>query len=222
MAEKHVVVEVIDDRPTPNGTDVTHVVGRNAQQLPPPAEPGRPQEMSPQELRRAEGDVIDDLFRADEKAKQRVGTIQLAGKQVRQFNEDGSPQRGEDGALIYGPLELRFRPLRQSEIDQERRRCARIWQIDEEGTRVNDIDPTEFSARLVARAMVPEDRERYLEDKRMWDRFGVGGPIDLLDAWLTAGELNQAGALVMQLSGMPLTMAVERFLSKPSNAAVAD
>lgn len=213
--DKHVIVQVLD---APNGA----LPAPEEEPQRPPGEPPRAQDMSPQELRRGEGDVIDDLFRADEKSKQRVGTVVLERLSVRQFEEDGSLKRDEAGELLYGPLALRVRALRQSEIDRERRRCARVWQMDDEGQRVNDVDPTEFSARLVALALVPEDRQRYLEDRRMWDHFKVGGPIDVLDAWLTAGELNRAGALVMQLSGMPINATVERFLSKRSSEEEGD
>ena len=207
---EHVIVQVLD---AGNGA---LPAPEDAPQRPPEA-PQRAQDMSQQELRRGEGDIIDDLFRADQQSKQRIGTVVFERLQVRQFNEDGSPKHDELGELVYGPLELRLRPLRQSEIDRERRRCGRIWLVDDEGARVNDVDPTEFSARMVASALVPEDRQRYLEDRRMWEHFGVGGPVDVLDAWLTAGELNKAGALVMQLSGMPLNATVERFLLKRSN-----
>jgi len=207
---EHVIVQVLD---AGNGA---LPAPEDAPQRPPEA-PQRAQDMSQQELRRGEGDIIDDLFRADQQSKQRIGTVVFERLQVRQFNEDGSPKHDELGELVYGPLELRLRPLRQSEIDRERRRCGRIWLVDDEGARVNDVDPTEFSARMVACALVPEDRQRYLEDRRMWEHFGVGGPVDVLDAWLTAGELNKAGALVMQLSGMPLNATVERFLLKRSN-----
>ena len=207
---EHVIVQVLD---AGNGA---LPAPEDAPQRPPEA-PQRAQDMSQQELRRGEGDIIDDLFRADQQSKQRIGTVVFERLQVRQFNEDGSPKHDELGELVNGPLELRLRPLRQSEIDRERRRCGRIWLVDDEGARVNDVDPTEFSARMVACALVPEDRQRYLEDRRMWEHFGVGGPVDVLDAWLTAGELNKAGALVMQLSGMPLNATVERFLLKRSN-----
>jgi len=207
---EHVIVQVLD---AGNGA---LPAPEDAPQRPPEA-PQRAQDMSQQELRRGEGDIIDDLFRADQQSKQRIGTVVFERLQVHQFNEDGSPKHDELGELVYGPLELRLRPLRQSEIDRERRRCGRIWLVDDEGARVNDVDPTEFSARMVACALVPEDRQRYLEDRRMWEHFGVGGPVDVLDAWLTAGELNKAGALVMQLSGMPLNATVERFLLKRSN-----
>ena len=207
---EHVIVQVLD---AGNGA---LPAPEDAPQRPPEA-PQRAQDMSQQELRRGEGDIIDDLFRADQQSKQRIGTVVFERLQVRQFNEDGSPKHDELGELVYGPLELRLRPLRQSEIDRVRRRCGRIWLVVDEGARVHVVDPTEFSARMVACALVPEDRQRYLEDRRMWEHFGVGGPVDVLDAWLTAGELNKAGALVMQLSGMPLNATVERFLLKRSN-----
>ena len=79
-----------------------------------------------------------------------------------------------EGQLVYGPLELRLGPLRQSEIDFERRKCSRIWQVNEDGEREYVADPTELAARWVVRAMVPEDRERYLENKRMWQRGSSG------------------------------------------------
>ena len=134
---EHVIVQVLD---AGNGA---LPAPEDAPQRPPEA-PQRAQDMSQQELRRGEGDIIDDLFRADQQSKQRIGTVVFERLQVRQFNEDGSPKHDELGELVYGPLELRLRPLRQSEIDRERRRCGRIWLVDDEGARVNDVDPTEF------------------------------------------------------------------------------
>jgi hypothetical protein len=178
--------------------------------------------MTAQELRKGEGDIIDDLFRADDASKRQVGTIVLKRLQVRQLDDQGRPRKDEHGELVYGPLELRVRALKQSELDRERRKCGRIWQIGEDGNRENIADPTELSARFVAAALVPEDRERYLEDKRMWDRFGVGGPIDVLDAWLTAGELTQAGAVVMRMSGIHLDQRTERMILEPSSEGADD
>src|SRR5262245_57918171 len=212
-ANKHVIVQVLDDgSKAPNGAALPAPE-------PPAREPKHPREMSAQELRAAEGDIIDDLFRSDDRSKQRVGTVAFERIQVRQFEADGKPKRDEDGELVFGALELRLRPLRQSEIDQERRRCGRIWEINADGQRVNEPDSTELAARMVLRALVPEDRQRYLEDKRMWAHFGTGGPIDTLDAWLTPGELQQAGAMVLKMSNIQMDARTERLLGEASSAA---
>jgi Phage XkdN-like tail assembly chaperone protein, TAC len=216
MAE-HVIVEVLPDHA--NGVDPGAIAVPPAGQ---PPEPAHPQALTPAELRRGEGSIIDDLFRADERTKHEVGTVQFPRIQVRQLDADGNPERDDRGELVYGPLELRLRPLRQSQIDAETRKCARVWQTGDTGERENVPDGTELSARLVALSLVPEDRQRYLEDKRMWDHFLVGGPIDLLDKWLLPGEINQAGAIVMRMSQIRIDPKVERFLLRPSNAAEAD
>src|SRR6516225_4851788 len=112
---EHVIVQVLD---AGNGA---LPAPEDAPQRPPEA-PQRAQDMSQQELRRGEGDIIDDLFRADQQGKQRMGTVVFERLKVRQFNGDGSPKHDDLGELVYGPLELRLRPLRQSEIDRERSR----------------------------------------------------------------------------------------------------
>jgi Phage XkdN-like tail assembly chaperone protein, TAC len=214
--ERHVVVEVLPDHA--NGIEPGAIAVPPAGLLP----TMRPQDLRPDELRRGEGDVIDDLFRSEERSKHQVGTVELPRIQVRQLDDDGQPLRDADGGLVMGPLKFRLRPLRQSQIDAEARKCARVWQVGDTGDRENAPDGTELSARLVALSLVPEDRTRYLEDKRMWDHFGAGGPIDVLDRWLTAGELQQAGAMVMRMSGLRVDPRLERFLSSASSAAGAD
>lgn len=218
MTESHVIVEVLEDGAR-NGVERGVVAVPPAHLLP---DPPRPQELTAQELRKAEGDLIDDLFRSDEKSKQLVGVLVLPRLQVRQLDNDGNLKRDAEGNLVYGPVELRLRPLRQSDIDRERRKCGRVWEIGDDGQRTNVFDPTELNARVVVQSLVPEDKAKYLDDKRMWDHFGAGGPVDVLDRWLTAGELSKAGAMVMKLSGIPMDARMERLLVEQLSAEAED
>jgi Phage XkdN-like tail assembly chaperone protein, TAC len=177
---------------------------------PPPAnEPKRPAQMTPEELRDVEPDVVDYLFRSVDRSERQVALLPLDRFQVPRRDEQGHLILDETGELVLGRLELRLRPLHQAQLDEADRRCRRVWRTNDRGRREQVADQVELSSWYIWLALVEEDRAIF-QDKRMWDRFKVGGAFEVIEKLLYAGEKIKAANAIRRISGIPLTLEDEQ------------
>ena len=194
--------------PFPEGRDgVLSLVPDNTPQRPPDAAPP-PSQMTEDQLREAEPDVVDYLFRSHDASALRVGALELRRFEVPQKDADGRWIRDAHGRPILGPLVLHVHALYQRDIDDVARRTRRVKRRDERGRLLDVPDPVELACRTIEAALVDEDRD-LLNDRRMRDKFQAGDVPGVIARMLYAGEALRAADLVRRISDIPLELTDE-------------
>jgi len=165
-----------------------------------------PARMSSEELREAEGDIVDVLFGAHERSMRQVVVIEIPRLgSVPLFDDQGRVEHNADGSIATGVWAIRVRPLHHEQLLEAERRARKVWRPSERtGKREWVSDPVDQANWIVYMGTVPEDRQRPggWDDQRMWARFGVQNGPELVEKLLLVGEKNRVADEIRKASGI--------------------
>lgn len=199
-AQTHVQVEVID--PTAQGDPR---IGLTA--LQDPNQPKRPAQLTPEELREQEPDIVEQLFQARQALARRTVKVEIPDLLVDLVDDDGKLVLDpETGKPKKGPWHIRLRRLHQEEMAEAGRKARRVWTINEKGKREQGPDPVELNSWLIYLATLPEYRTRPggWDDRRMWERFKVGNGVELIEVFLDVGQKKRMTDAIARISSIVL------------------